>query len=332
VLFRSVACNASGARSLAWGVTRRWVRALTVALISGEILELRRPGLEKNTVGYQPVQDLVDWFIGSEGTLGVVLEAEFDLLPLPAFVIGLALPFDTEADALAFVVAARESGDVHPQCLEYLDAAAVEIAREAQDDPQWGMGAAALVYLEEATDGAEPPLEAWLALAETHRARADEVKVYDGEGPLREAKRLRHHVPARLYEFSGPLRAAGGRRVSTDWAVPYRMLGAALGESRRICEARGVPRAVTFGPAGNGHPHQNFLGKDTAEVARIEGAVEETLKWVVSHGGTVAAEHGVGKVKKKWTSLQLSPTQVAIMRAVKSELDPQGLLAPGNLL
>ncbi|MDX2182487.1 MAG: FAD-binding oxidoreductase [Gemmatimonadaceae bacterium] len=328
----AVACNASGARSLAWGVTRRWVRGITVALASGEVLHLRRPALEKNTVGFEPVQDLVDWFVGCEGTLGVVLEVEFALLPLPARMVGLAVPFDRAEDALAFVVAARESADVSPRCLEYLDAAAVTIAREAQHDPAWAANAEGLVYLEQDTPGDEPPLDAWLALAEAHQARVGDIRVYESEAEQREAKKLRHHVPARLYEFSGPLRAAGGRRVSTDWAVPYRRLGEALAVSRRICLEAGVETGVTFGHAGNGHPHQNFLGKDAAEVARIEGAVEQMLKWVVANGGTVAAEHGIGKVKRKWASLMLTPTQVALMRAAKQALDPEFRLAPGNLL
>jgi FAD/FMN-containing dehydrogenase len=313
-------------------VTRRWVRGLTVALASGEILELRRPQLEKNTVGYQPIQDLVDWFVGCEGTLGVVLAAELALLPLPAQVVGLAVPFDTEADALAFVVAARASRDVSPRCLEYLDAAAVAIAREAQSDPHWAEGAGGLVYLEqEAAADEEPPLEAWLALAEAHRARVGDIKVYDTEAGLREAKKLRHHVPATLYEFSAPLRAKGGRRLSTDWAVPHHRLAEALAVSRANADRAGIDPGVTFGHAGNGHPHQNYLGQDAAHVARIEAVIGETLRWVVANGGTVAAEHGIGKVKAKWIALQLRPQQVALMRAAKRELDPLGLLAPGNL-
>lgn len=327
----AVACNASGARSLAWGVTRDWVRGLTVALASGEVLELRRPNLPKNTVGYGPVQDLVDWFVGSEGTLGVVLAVEFALLPLPARVVGLAVPFTNAADALRFVVAARASTEVHPRCLEYLDAAAVSIAREAQHDPHWADGAGGLVYLEEATAGDDPPLDAWLALADAHAARTEDIRVYESEAEQREAKKLRHHVPARLYEFSGPLRAAGGRRLSTDWAVPYPRLAEALEVSRRLCEQAGLDTGVTFGHAGNGHPHQNFLGHDAAEVARYEGVIAETLKWVVAQGGTVAAEHGIGKLKRKFANLQLAPTQTAIMRAVKRELDPDGRMAPGNL-
>src|SRR5206468_8964223 len=102
----AIACNASGARSLLYGPTRSHVAALRVALADGSVHELRRSRLEKNTVGYLPVHEPVDWFIGSEGTLGVILEAELTLLPIPPTVTGLAIPFADENDALDFVVAA----------------------------------------------------------------------------------------------------------------------------------------------------------------------------------------------------------------------------------
>src|SRR5206468_406444 len=100
----AIACNASGARSLLYGATRPHVAALRIALADGTVHDLRRTRLEKNTVGYAPVHEPVDWFIGSEGTLGVILDAELSLLPLPAVVIGLAVPFARDADALDFVV------------------------------------------------------------------------------------------------------------------------------------------------------------------------------------------------------------------------------------
>ena len=104
----AIACNASGPRTLRYGATRVHVRALTVALADGRVIEARRTALEKNTVGYPPLQDLVDWFVGSEGTLGIVLAAELALLRKPTVEIGLAIPFADEGQALAFVVAARE--------------------------------------------------------------------------------------------------------------------------------------------------------------------------------------------------------------------------------
>ena len=329
----ALACNASGARSLRYGPTRAHVRGLTVALMNGDVLELRRPSLEKNTVGYAPVHDLVDWFVGSEGTLGVVLEAELALLPLPAWVIGLGIPFPTDAAALAFVVAARRASALAPRCLEFLDAGAFAIARTAAQDAAWAPAATALVYTELSGGEAEdPPLDAWLELATEHGALEDDIRVYEGEAALRDARRIRHAVPATMHERAAPHRPTGGRRVSTDWAVPYHRLGDALAASRRAVDARGLAQPVTFGHAGNGHPHQNFIARDSAELERITDAVSETLREVIALGGTVAAEHGIGKIKSRWLPLQMSGTQQAMMRAIKRELDPFNLLARGNIL
>ena len=329
----AIACNASGARSLLYGATRPHVSALRVALADGTIAELRRTRLEKNTVGYAFVHDPLDWFVGSEGTLGVILEAELALLPLPAHVTGLALPFAREEDALDFVVAARQSTDVAPRCLEFFDVLALEIARAAEGSGRWAAGACALVYVEQsAADEAELPLDAWLALAERFHATASDIAAYDGEAALREARRVRHAVPATMNERGARGRAAGGRKVSTDWAVPYPRLKAAIAEARRLAAEAGVEQAVTYGHAGNGHPHQNYIARDAAELERIERVVEATLRHVIALGGTVAAEHGIGKLKRRWLPLQLSAMQLGVMRAVKRELDPQGLLAPGNVL
>ena len=333
----AIACNASGARSLRYGATRPHVRGLTVALASGELLTLRRPGLEKNTVGYALAHDPVDWFVGSEGTLGVVIDAELALLPLPERVIGLAVPFAHEADALAFVAAARESTAVRARCLEFFDERALAIARAAEGSGAWASGAGALVYAEDAADGAadsrddDAMLDAWLALAAEHRALDDDIRVYDGEAALRDARHLRHAVPTHMNERGASHRSAGGRKVSTDWAVPYRRLADAIGFARGVAERHGIEQAVTYGHAGNGHPHQNFIARDAAELSRITAVVEETLRHVLTLGGAVAAEHGIGKLKRAWLPLQMSPVQIGAMRAIKRELDPAGLLAPGNV-
>lgn len=328
----AIACNASGARSLLYGATRPHVTALRVALADGSVHELRRTRLEKNTVGYAPVHDPIDWFIGSEGTLGVILEAELALLPLPPNVAGLAIPFPDESRALEFIIAARSSTDVSPRCLEYFDGRALETARTAEGAADWARGAGALVYTEQVSaTGSEIPLEQWLALAEQYGAIENDISVYEGGAALRDARRLRHTVPATMIERGSRYRAAGGRRVSTDWAVPYRHLRDAIRESRRFASEAGIDQPVVYGHAGNGHPHQNFIARDSSELARIEQVVEQTLRYVVSVGGTVAAEHGIGKIKRKWLPLQLTPLQLGMMNAFKRELDPGGVLSPGNL-
>lgn len=328
----AIACNASGARSLRYGATREHVVGLTVVLASGETLELRRPRLEKNTVGFPLVHDPVDWFVGSEGTLGVVVAAELSLVRQPPDVVGIAVPFPDERSALAMVVAAREDRTLRPRCLEFLDAGALAIAADAVGDRRW-RDAAALVYLEqELAEAGRVDLDAWWALGERHGALMDDAVLYEGASALREARRLRHAVPATMNERGAARRAFGGRKVSTDWAVPYRDLADMLEEARRLADEAGVPQAVTYGHAGSGHPHQNFIAADADELQRITAVVEATLRRVIARGGTVAAEHGIGKLKRQWLPLQLTPLQIGVMRSMKRALDPLGLLAPGNVL
>jgi FAD/FMN-containing dehydrogenase len=298
------------------------------------VVDVARPRLEKNTVGYVPTQDPVDWFVGSEGTLGVVVEAELGLLPLPAVVVGLGIPFADEAAALAFVVAARTSERLAPRCLEYFDTTAFGFARQAHGAGAWDDGAPTdtMVYLEAAGD-AEPDFDAWLELAEAHGAHGDRIVVFDDEGALREARRIRHACPAAMHEATGPWLAHGGRRISTDWAVPLPEVAAALHEARVAAAEHGIEDPVVYGHLGNGHPHLNWVARNPDDVHRIEACVESVLRTsVLPRHGTVAAEHGVGKLKARWLPLQMTPLQIGLMRAIKRELDPDGRMAPGNIL
>lgn len=331
----AIACNASGPRTLMYGATRAHVRALTVVLADGSVREIGRSRVEKNTVGYMPTHDLVDWFVGSEGTLGVIVAAELALLPRPERETGFGIPFPGPADALAFVRAARRATAVRPRCLEYFDAEAFRIARGggpgAASASGWGVDGQVMVYAEDCSDG-ELDIGAWLALAERHGANDADVRVFDGEAAIREARRLRHAVPAAMHERTAPFLARGGRRISTDWAVPLERVEQAVLLANGFAVEAGHPPPVTYGHIGNGHPHQNWVAKDPAEVAALEEVVERTLRAVIAMGGTVAAEHGIGKLKARWLGLQAGPEQLAIMRAAKRAFDPEGRMAPGNIL
>jgi len=328
----AIACNASGARTFKYGATRQHVQAIKVVLANGDLKTFRRTNLEKNTVGYAFAHEPIDWFIGSEGTLGIIVEAELLLLPLPTHVVGLAVFFRTEADALKFVIGARESRTVAPRCIEYFDDQAVGIARRATSGASIPADAAAMVYVEEEVmDDLDSSLGRWSDLLET-LAPDFEPLVFDGEARLRDARQMRHSIPATMNERGAKYFRAGGRKVSTDWAVPYTKLGDAIRHAREIVSALDLAQPVVYGHAGNGHPHQNFVARDEKELATIERAVEDTLRHVIALGGTVAAEHGIGKLKRRWLPLQMNALQIAMMGAVKRELDPQGLLAPGNIL
>jgi FAD/FMN-containing dehydrogenase len=314
----AVACNASGARSLLYGTTRAHVRALHVVLANGNVVEVRRSGLEKNTAGYHFAQEPVDWFVGSEGTLGVIVRAEVTLTPLPERVIGLAIPCADETSALDLVVAIRESAELRPRCIEYFDEMSHQIARQKSG---------ALLYVEDVGDP-----EKWVEFIEHQGAGNEDIAVFEGDTALRDARTFRHAVPATMNERGAARRGYGGRKVSTDWAVPYRSLASTIAEARRLVDEAGLSQPAIYGHAGNGHPHENFVAADADELHRIEGVVEATLRFVVEQGGTVAAEHGIGKLKRRWLCLRATELQLAAMRAMKRELDPDGLMAPGNIL
>ena len=310
----AIACNASGARSLFYGATRRHVNGVSVVHADGAVATYRRSRPEKNTVGFAAAQDPVDWFVGSEGTL--------------------AIPFRDEASALEFVVAARsgESGR-NARCLEFFDETAFGIAAKSLAS-SWS-DSATMIYLEDdardASDLSEV-MSAWLTTAERFGAMSDDIRIFDGAQALRDARIMRHAVPATMNERGAAEMKNGGCKVSTDWAVPYARLSEALDASRTAVERNGAPVPVTYGHAGNGHPHQNFIAHNPEELRVINASIEETLRCVIQMGGTVSAEHGVGKLKRAWLGLQLSPRQIAIMRAMKQTLDPTGLFSPGNVL
>jgi FAD/FMN-containing dehydrogenase len=334
----AIACNASGARSLRYGATRSHVAGVTLVDGNGRAIEMRRPCLEKNTVGFFAAQDPVDWIVGSEGTLGVVVRAELSLVRRPPIEVGLAIPFTSERDALEFVIAAREQSDresgVRAECLEFFDGASLDIARGDVGMASWMRDASSLVYLEQALeeDGdVDAALAEWLTIAERHRAIADDIDVYTEASALRGARRFRHAVPAHMNEKGAARRTYGGRKVSTDWAVPFRRLPDALDFARKAADKHRITPAVTYGHAGNGHPHQNFVAQDADDLARITAAVDDTIRHVLALGGTVAAEHGLGKLKRKWLGVQLTPMQLDVMRALTGAIDPRGMFAPGNV-
>ena len=328
----AIACNASGARSLRHGPTRRHIRGLTLVGAEGTVSTHTRRYLEKNTVGFAAVHDTVDWYVGSEGTLGIVVEAELALTPVAESLMGLAIPFPDDEVALQFVMSAREHGSRMPQCLEYFDEQALTIAGDAAHRP-WPVDAKAMIYVEDdAGSSVDECLDSWLELAEKYRAITDDIRAFGSAPELREARAFRHAVPATLNERGAAFQSNGGRKVSTDWSVPYHRLSELLDISRRASIKHGAPLPVTYGHAGNGHPHQNFIAENAEALERIRASIDETLEAVFAAGGTFSAEHGVGKLKKTWVERQLSSDQLKVLQAMKNALDPRGIFSPGNIL
>jgi FAD/FMN-containing dehydrogenase len=336
----TVACDASGARTYRYGATHRWVRAVEIAMVDGSVRRFQRPSVGKDAAGYAALRNLVDLVCGSEGTLGFITEVEVDLIARPeAFSAGLAF-FLSLADALAFVAEARREDSagtgVKPRCLELLDEGCLEIMR-AQDtaiSPPAAAGAA--IFFEEehaASDtAAMAVMEAWWALLErSPGSLADDTVIADAPARQAELRSLRHAVPATLNEEGRGYESDGGRKISTDWAVPFAELPAFMEAADRRLEAAGVERVFRYGHVGNGHPHYNLLVRDDDERRRADGVVEWMCEEACRRGGTITAEHGMGKVKLHYAHHRFDPLSREVMRAIKDRFDPKGILAPGNL-
>src|SRR5829696_8724136 len=347
----NVATNASGARTFKYGPTRNYVSRLKVVLASGEVLDLRRgevradpegrmsvgsidlklphyrmPATRKNASGYfvAPGMDAVDLFIGSEGTLGVICEIEVRLLPKPEGLLSGVVFFADEADVLALVSDVRAHGDA--RALEFFDRESLNFLR--QQYPTMPEEAAGAIFFEQETNEAteEAVLSAWQELLDRHHALADSwfATNEQDQAKLRE---FRHQLPVLMNEWFARYRQ---RKVSTDMAVPDDAFAGLFRLYQDSLRSSGL-RYTIFGHIGDNHVHVNILPRDDSEGTRARELYIQFLKYAASVGGTLSAEHGVGKLKRDYLHLFYSDDQLREMAALKKALDPQGILGRGNI-
>ncbi len=332
----SVLTNASGSRSYRYGATRAYVRSLRIILGDGRVTEIARSRATKNTVGYFAFQDPVDLLVGSEGTLGIVTRVTLDLLPAPpGFFSGMAF-FLRLPDALAFVVGAdraRRDGILAPRCFELFDNASLDLIRPEAG----GLGIpaearAAIFFEQECEPGVvNDELQAWFTILEDHRALSDDTIVAAGESQQLQLRKMRHALPAAMDEAGKRARENGGLRLSPDWAVPLDAMPQVVHTATQITRDLFGGRCVRFGHVGNGHPHFNLVADDAVALERAKEATHRMAMLAVERGGTVTAEHGVGKLKRDYLQYQYPSWVVDGMRATKKAVDPAGILAPGNI-
>ena len=347
----NVATNASGARTFKYGPTRNYVRALKVVLASGEVLDLRRgdvradssgrirlgsvevqlpsyrlPKTRKNASGYfvAPKMDAVDLFIGSEGTLGVICEVEVRLLPKPEGLLSGVVFFADEADVLALVSDVRAHGDA--RALEFFDRESLNFLRQKYSTiPDEAAGA---IFFEQETNEAteEAVLSAWQELLDQHHALADSwfATNEQDQAKLRE---FRHQLPVLMNEWFARYRQ---RKVSTDMAVPDEAFPGLFRLYKETLQSSGM-RYTIFGHIGDNHVHVNILPRDDAEGARARELYVEFLKYAASVGGTLSAEHGVGKLKRDYLHFFYNDQQLREMVALKKAFDPNGILGRDNI-
>ena len=348
----NVATNASGARTFKYGPTRNYIRRLKVVLASGEVLDLprgevradargrirlgkaievtlphyRMPATRKNATGYfvAPEMDAVDLFIGSEGTLGVIGEVEVKLLPKPEGLLSGVVFFADESDVLALVREVRATVDA--RAVEFFDRESLRFLREKY--PTIPDEAVAAIFFEQETTAAteDAVLNQWLALLDQHHALADSwfATNEQDQAKLRE---FRHQLPVLMNEWFAHYRQ---RKVSTDMSVPDDAFVGLFRLYKDTLQSSGL-RYTIFGHIGDNHVHVNILPRDEAEGARARELYVQFLKYAASVGGTLSAEHGVGKLKRDYLRLFYSDEQLREMATLKLTLDPNGILGRGNI-
>ncbi len=334
----TIATNASGSRSFKYGATRRWIEGLRIVLADGRLMELRRgdaidfhpepialPNVTKNTAGYllRTGMDWIDLFAGSEGTLGVVTEARLRLLPAPSAILGGVIFFGSDEAALDAVDLWRAGTSA--RMLEYFDRPSLTLLQERF--PEVPPAASAAILFEQELDGRESnSVEAWLARIDESHAMEDSW-LAESAADRERFRRFRHALPEMVNDR---VRRNGTLKMGTDYAVPVHRNREMLAYYRRRLDQEFPGRSVIFGHIGDAHVHVNVF-PSTSEAGRATSLLHEFAAQAVSLGGTVSAEHGLGKRKAHFLALQYSPQELEAMRAVKRRLDPQNILGRGTL-
>jgi D-lactate dehydrogenase (cytochrome) len=361
----TIATNASGARTYHYGATRQWVQALQVVLPTGAVLEIERGEVTaqdgvlrfsaagfpheitvptysmppvKNAAGLYaaPDMDLVDLFVGDEGLLGVVTQARLKLAELPDELLAEIAFFDSLADAFGFVAdlrAAKAEG-LPVLSIELFDGHALSFMQHPTVTGEY----AAAIYTEiiGTLDEAEP----LLAALEARHVAQDWFA--EDAAERQEQKDFRHSLPDGV---NGYLRRQGSYKLGTDFAVPadqfpqlLELSQQAAAEFRARFPHEGEHTA-TWGHLGNHHLHFNFLARNAAEMTFARELYAKLARQAVAMGGTISAEHGVGKKTAEidgktvpYLQLMYGEEGLEEIAAVKRALDPKWILNPGNMV
>ncbi len=335
----TIATNASGSRGYKYGATRRHVLGLRVVLAGGEKLHVQRgqaidfpvpsisiPRSTKHAAGYflRPGMDWIDLFVGSEGTLGVVTGAELRLLPAPKAVLGGVIFFASDADALAAVDQWRATSS--PRMIEYFDRNSLHLLRTRFPEIP-AAASAALLIEQELENEDDPETGRWLERIEQAKAQVDDSWFGTSAADRERFRLFRHSLPELVNDT---LRRSGCLKMASDCAVPIEHNREMLDFYRARLDRKFPGRYVIFGHIGDAHLHVNLLpSKQESEPAAA--ILLEFARKAVELGGTVSAEHGLGKRKAHLLAIQFAPDEIEAMRAVKRRLDPAGILGRGTL-
>ena len=304
----TIATNAGGVNVVRYGATRSQLIGLEAVLADGSVFA-RLEGLAKDSTGY----DLPGLLTGSEGTLGIITRARLKLVPAPAMRVVALLGVASTTAALDVLRAVRNLPSL--RAVEWFHRDGLDVVRDHAGLPDPFRTVHDTYVVVECGADADPSQELWRALDACPAVRDIAVAVDRAERERLWAYRERHAEAL----------AAAGVPSKYDVAVPPHSLERFEHQARAICAEYGG-HVFLFGHLAEGNVHANVL--DVGDDRDLDDAM---LRLVAAHGGSISAEHGVGRAKVEWLSLTRGATDRAAMAAVKKALDPAGLFNPGVL-
>ncbi|QHC70166.1 FAD-linked oxidase C-terminal domain-containing protein [Rathayibacter sp. VKM Ac-2801] len=310
----NIATNAGGLLCAKYGVTREAVLGLAVVLPDGRLLRTGRRSV-KGVTGY----DLTALLTGSEGTLGVIVEATVKLRPIPSGRVVTVGAYFPSVVAAAAASAAITAARLRPAVMELMDEAALA-AISRYTGAALDRGAA---YLLVQTDGGGAAEESQRVLEiVTASGGAAEATEDPAEGEALLAVRRAFH----------PALEAEGRVLIEDVCVPRSALPAMFAAIRGIEERTGLS-IPTVAHAGDGNLHPNFVlpAGDGPVEEDVWEAAAELFRTALALGGTLTGEHGVGLLKRRWLAEELGEDSLALQRGIKAVFDPLGIMNPGKV-
>ncbi len=314
----NVSENSGGLRGLKYGVTKDYVKAMTVVLPDGETLKLGGK-LAKDVAGY----DLMSLFVGAEGTLGIITEITLKLIPLPiSKKTGIA--YFNSLEAAAETVSAIIADKIIPVTLEFMDKGTIGAV---EDFMKIGLplDAEAMLLMEQ--DGNEEQVERdiqqMIRIAELNGATSTALASSNEEAEVLKTGRR------------AALSALARKRPTTileDATVPRSEIANMVKAIQQISEKYDV-QISTFGHAGDGNLHPTCLTdvRDEDEMLRVEQALAEIFHIAIELGGTITGEHGVGEMKAPYLEWKLGESGIRVMKAIKQSIDPQNIMNPGKM-
>jgi D-lactate dehydrogenase (cytochrome) len=365
----TVATDASGARTYYYGRTRKHIRAVRVVLANGEVLALRRgehfadssnmvklhhadgtatdiplpsyirPDVKCATGYYsKPGMDIIDLFIGSEGTLGVITSIEIALKTKPQTVMFLA-PFPSINDAVSFVIYIRTAKDslksLSILSLEYLDPNSFRLLHEINEDQKLRMkipsGSAAILSEFAYTDLEEAMQFIIEALQKFNSPMNDTISGLD-ERDKERLRTLRHSIPEAINSIIAKRKKniPSLHKLGTDTAVANNRLLELMTSYKEKLD-RSELEYYVIGHIAENHLHVNVIPKSLPELKTAESLVQDLAHEAVDLGGAVSAEHGIGKLKSEFMNIMYSKKEIEQMIATKRALDPNWIMSPGNM-